>query len=75
MLSLKETWISEDRNCNVESRCSSNNNKVYYWATMDTSQRDVIQQHRKPIFVGFTLCIFCARHVTVSTKIPKKADT
>ena len=55
MTSLKGTKVRTCKYCDVESRCSSNNNKVYYWATMDTFQRDVIQQHRKPISVGLTL--------------------
>jgi len=48
---------------------------VYYWATMDTLQRDVIQQHRKPIFAGLTLSILCPRHVTVSAKFQNTANT
>ncbi|RDX75430.1 hypothetical protein CR513_44683, partial [Mucuna pruriens] len=48
--SKKQKW-EEQRICAVEYRCSSNNNKVYYWATMDTFPRDVIIQHEKPILV------------------------
>ncbi|KEH21886.1 hypothetical protein MTR_7g023270 [Medicago truncatula] len=32
------------RICDVESRCSSNNNEVYYRATMNTFSREVVRQ-------------------------------
>jgi len=42
---------------------------------MDTIKRDIMQQHRKPIFVGLKLRIWRPRHVTVSITFPNVTYT